>query len=550
MVSYEKGEEMSVKRVFAFLLAICLTFCLCSCNDTSEPIVLSYGLQENPSNIDPQTASTASAFTVLYATMEGLYRFDETGTPVLGVAEKEPEISADQKRYTFTIKENAVWTYLDEDKNEKTVPVTADDFVFAFTRLLDPQTKSPAAERFYCIKNAQEIHEGKLSPESIGVSAVDEKTLVIELETPIDYFPNLLASTYAMPCNREFFESTNGRYGLSRTTIRSNGMYRIGSWDESSSIRLDKNTTYHTTEDIYADTVRLRIPQKDDAPDIERLDDDVISAAFLSGEEAQTLSESEYSISHMKDTVWGIQFNVSSGPFANAQIRKAVSLCFDRSVYAQKLPSYLYSTNTMIPEDAMIFGQSYEPLVLNDTIDSAAAYTAYQKGLQELAKDGISGAKLLVCESHEVDIASYFSDISQILQRDLSLFLSIETLPETEYNEKLKSGNYDLAVVCLTSGDNNATSYLSYYSSTSSSNTSGYQNTAFDALLSEANQADQSSEALSLCQQAEKMLLSDHVFLPMVWQSKTFVTKRETSGIVYLKQTGVVHFMKTSTAES
>lgn len=537
---------MSVKRIFAFVLALCLAICFCSCSDSSEPVVLSYGLQANPTNLDPQSASSPSAFTVLYATMEGLYRFDETGTPVLGVAEKEPEISTDQKKYTFTIREDAVWTYLNEDKQEQTIPVTADDFVFAFERLLSPQTKSPAAERFYCIKNASEIHAGTMAPETIGVRAIDEKTLVIELETPTDYFESLLATTYAMPCNREFFESTNGRYGLNRTTVRSNGMYRIGSWDETTQIRLDKNAYYHAPEIVFADTVRLRIPQKDDASDLERLSDDIVNGVFVSGQDAQVLDESEYRMIQMKDAVWGIQFQTADGPFENASIRQAVSLCFDRAVYQSKLPSYLTATNTIIPEDAMLFGKMYELLQKTDTIDPAAAYTAYQKGLSELSKNSITGAKLLVCESDAVDVASYFSDISQILQRDLSLFLSVESLPQKEYTQKLKNGDYDLAVVCLTSSDNNALTYLSSYASTAANNTSGYQNMSFDALLSEANSADQSGQALALCRQAEEQLLSDNVFLPMMWQSKVFATKKATEGLVYLKQTGVVHFMKTT----
>ena len=188
----------------------------------------------------------------------------------------------------------------------------------------------------------------------------------------------------------------------------------------------------------------------------------------------------------------------------------------------------------------------YEPLQKTDTIDPAAAYTAYQKGLSELSKNSITGAKLLVSESDTVDVASYFSDISQILQRDLSLFLSVESLPQKEYTQKLKNGDYDLAVVCLTSSDNNALTYLSSYASTAANNTSGYQNMSFDALLSEANSADQSGQALALCRQAEEQLLSDNVFLPMMWQSKSFVTKKTTEGLVYLKQTGVVHFMKTT----
>ena len=113
-------------------------------------------------------------------------------------------------------------------------------------------------------------------------------------------------------------------------------------------------------------------------------------------------------------------------------------------------------------------------------------------------------------------------------------------------SQKLKNGDYDLAVVCLTSSDNNALTYLSSYASTAANNTSGYQNMSFDALLSEANSADQSGQALALCRQAEEQLLSDNVFLPMMWQSKVFATKKATEGLVYLKQTGVVHFMKTT----
>ena len=538
-----------MKRILVCLLTLCLAVCACSCSNSSEPVVLSYGLEANPTNLDPQSASSPDALTVLYATMEGLYRFDETAAPVLGIAEKEPEISPDRKKYTFTIRENAVWTYLNESKQEETLPVTADDFVFAFERLLDPQTKSPAAERFYCIKNASEIHAGVMPPETIGVRAINEKTLVFELETPTDYFESLLATTYAVPCNRAFFESTNGRYGLNKTTVRSNGMYRIGSWDESSQIRLDKNKQYHAPDIVFADTVRLRIPQKNDLSDLERLSDDVVHGAFLSGQEAQSLDESVYRTLQMNDAVWGIQFQVGDGPFANASIRKAVSLCFDRALYQSKLPPYLTATNTIVPSDAVLFGKMYEPIQKKDMVNASAAYAAYRKGLSELSKNGITGAKLLVCESDAIDIAAYFSDISQILQRDLSLFLSVESVPRKEYTQKLRNGDYDLAVVCLTSSDNNALTYLSSYSSTASNNTSGYQNASFDALLSEANSASQSDRALTLCQQAENLLLSDYVFLPMIWQSKAFAVKKTTEGLVYLKQTGVVHFMKTTSTK-
>ena len=115
-----------------------------------------------------------------------------------------------------------------QDKDDAEIPgynqaVTAADFVFAFRRVVDPAIQSPYATSFYCIQNAQQIHQGSAPVDQLGVTAVNDTTLVIQLAYPNALFLELMSSTAAMPCHEAFFKQTNGRYGLSMSTVLSNG---------------------------------------------------------------------------------------------------------------------------------------------------------------------------------------------------------------------------------------------------------------------------------------------------------------------------------------
>ena len=123
--------------------------------------------------------------------------------------------------FTFNLQQGLTWA----DKNK--TPLTANDFEFAIKRVLDPKTNSPLVHTLYCIKNAKSIHLNEKSKLPLGVSVIDKYTIKFDLESPYENFPKLLATPPTMPCNKDFFESCAGQYGLSHTSVICNGPFKI-----------------------------------------------------------------------------------------------------------------------------------------------------------------------------------------------------------------------------------------------------------------------------------------------------------------------------------
>ena len=167
-----------MKRFAAIFLCVILLFSLAAC-EQDEPSnankSFQYHLAAEPETLDPQIAADESGIILIQALFEGLTRLDADGNAVPGVAESWTS-NADFTQFTFQLREDAVWN--DDDNT----PVTADDFVYAFQRALDPATNSTTCSPMYCIQNARAVHSGELPVEQLGVSALDAHTLSVQLE--------------------------------------------------------------------------------------------------------------------------------------------------------------------------------------------------------------------------------------------------------------------------------------------------------------------------------------------------------------------------------
>ena len=182
-------------------------------------------LSAEPRQLDPQVSTDAASVTVVAALFEGLTRLDEDGAAVPGAAEWT--VSGDGLTYTFTLRDS-MWS--------DGTAVTAQDFVFGMQRSVLPTTRSTLASQLFCIRGARAISEGKQGAETLGVTAPDSRTVVITLTEPDAAFPEKAAATPFMPCNRAFFESTDGRYGLEQEFVLTNGPFSLKRWSHSRSL--------------------------------------------------------------------------------------------------------------------------------------------------------------------------------------------------------------------------------------------------------------------------------------------------------------------------
>jgi len=187
-----------------------------------------------PPTLDPALATDHASVQVAIQLFEGLTEIDDAGLPAPLGAEKW-EIADDGRTFTFTLRADRLWS----DGS----PVTAADYVWAWRRAIDPRTASDYAALFYPIKNAYRIHNDRLDPALLGVTARDPKTLVVNLDEPVAHFPRLTALVTFSPLKREALERFGDRWTRPENIV-GNGPFRLVEWVHDKQLVLDRSPTY------------------------------------------------------------------------------------------------------------------------------------------------------------------------------------------------------------------------------------------------------------------------------------------------------------------
>ena len=214
-------------RMTAVVLAAAFAFLLTGCGGSSASTSFTWFVDNIPANLDPQVATKAEDVIACENLYGGLVRRNASGELVPDLCERW-EISSDGLTYTFYLKSGL--TYTGTKGAATDYAITAEDFVYAFRRVFDPQTASPYAVEFSAIQNSASVLDGTADPGTLGVSAIGELTLVFRLSERDDTFLSKLTLPGAMPCDEAFFESTRGTYGLSSTSTLSSGSFYIYNW--------------------------------------------------------------------------------------------------------------------------------------------------------------------------------------------------------------------------------------------------------------------------------------------------------------------------------
>ncbi|MEC0303268.1 peptide ABC transporter substrate-binding protein, partial [Terribacillus saccharophilus] len=184
---------------------------------------------------------------------EGLYRLAEDGSLAEGIATGDPEVSEDGLTWTFTLREDAEW--------ENGDPVTANDFVYAWQRAINPDTGSEYGPYMMggVIKNATAVNTGEAELDELGVKAVDDYTLEVQLEKPVPYFESLTTFPTFMPLNQKFVEEQGDSYALEADNLLSNGPFKMTEWNHGSTMKFEKNDTYWDAENVQLEEINLQV---------------------------------------------------------------------------------------------------------------------------------------------------------------------------------------------------------------------------------------------------------------------------------------------------
>ncbi len=552
-------------KLSSLFLCICIlltSFTACGGGDTKT---LRLPLSVLPSCYDPQISSGIDSENIINNCFEGLVRIDSAGNIAKGVA-KDWSVSSDGLTYTFKLRTDAKWfvpsgaeDVLGEDyKDTFDNRVTAHDFEFALKRAVDPDTGAPLANTLVAISGAEKILDGKAKPDSLGVTATDDYTLIIKLAKPSVSFLSVLASPICMPCNEEFFDATAGRYGLKVGLILCNGPYYLSLFDEENGITLKDNEEYSGEYKPLADVARFIFPSaltqsKSSDEDSETTETTTTApklaeliAAEEGGYHVGSVTEAESKtledvaeIQKYKNSLKLLCFNSSSAGINNENIRLAM----------------IHATNV-----DLLRGNNPDAEGIVPSCCGLAPGVSYRAGSNIIATPQYDLSKSAVCISQalsgndgalnlEINFVCLKEDetaVKEILQdwqKAFGVGLSVTVTPydtQEELDDVVNRRAYDVAYTKITASEFLAADFLNRFSSKSGTNIVSVKSATYDALLEKIYNAPDEAALLAANKKAEEFLISGGYLLP-VYECNSYLAVKTTAKGLTVRPSGTVY---------
>jgi len=492
--------------------------------DVARNEITSY-LRDEPPQMNSMLATDAVSGMVLNHVMEGLLRYDEFGNLEGGVAERW-ELNGNV--LTFWLRRNARWS------NGATV--TAHDFEFAWKNALSPDTASQYAFIMYPIKNAEKANNGELPLDDIGVRAVDDFRLEVELETPIAYFERMVAFVSYLPANEAFYRSTNGRYGADAHEMLYNGPFTMSSWVHGASMRLEKNPYYWDADRIKLDAINFAHMTSDASTLLNLFKDGQIVMADLGAQMLEEAMLRGWQLERfMEGTVFYIDFNHRPERLtSNLNLRKALQLSQDANELVNrviKLPGYLpgeslFPTWLQGVEDT--FRQEHPAPTYQRDVTLAREYL--QKALQELGVTRLPPLALLTSDTPLARIqAEYYQEV---FKRNLDIDVVIDAQIFRQRLDKMTSGDFDMVMAGWGPDYNDPLTFGDLYASWNLNNRGRYSNPALDAQVRIAQSSLDNTERMRAFAEIQRILHEDVVMIPNYERGYVYVTHPQVRGIL------------------
>jgi oligopeptide transport system substrate-binding protein len=462
---------------------------------------------------------------------------DKTAAVAPGVA-SEWTMSHDGKTYTFKLRSDARWSNGDR--------LVAADFVAALRRLVNPATASPYAQVVDVIANAGDIITGKKSPQTLGVTAPDDSTVVIALNTPAPYLPGLLSHTSTCPVHRPTLAAHSETYARPGIMV-SNGAFVLKEWVQNSHITATRNHYYWNDSHTRLDAVKYLLIADENAELTRyRAGQLHITAVVPRGQfdwiKANLAGELHIS-SQLNTYFYG--FNLLRPPFKDHPgLRRALSLVIDRNKLAQLVlrvgerPAYGWVPPGVNNYTSQSFDYKDTPLAARITeareLYEAAGYSSSNPLRFELRyNSGEVHTKLAVA-------------IASTWKETLGIEVRLSAVEFKSLLQDIDRGDVELFRSSWVGDYNDAYTYLQYLKSDFGINLPHYRNPNYDLLLSRAAAAVDLSKRSDLLEQAERMALADHPLIPIYFYVNKHLVKPEVDGwydnimnVVYSKDLGL-----------
>lgn len=500
------------------LLALLVVSVSCS-SKTHDALRMNIGGE--PHTLDPRKARELQSMTIVKMFFDGLTRMNREEIAELAVAEKV-DVSEDGKIYTFHLR-NAVWSNGDK--------VTAHDFMYAWSKVLDPHFPSDQAFQMYVIKNAKECKSGKVIFEQVGIKALDDRTLQVELDHPTPYFLELTALPVYFPISQKVDEK-HPHWAVGDPMMVGNGPFMIKEWQHNDHIQAVKNASYWDAAHVKLKKIDLLMV--DEAAELKMYEKGELDWA---GSPLSNLPF--FAIKDLKKqgqlqvkpflATYFFRTNVESEPFQHPLMRKAFALAIKRSeviehvIQGEQLPA-----TGLIPPSLGIQETPY----FKDG-DEEAARVAFEEALKAegVTRETLPTISLMYIAGERNHLIA--ETVQQQWREALGIIVQLHAVERKVFYDRTSKRNFQLAVGSWTADFSDSMNFLEIFKfKAGGSNNTGWENLRYRELLDQALEVNDPLQRKQIFRECESILMQEMPIIPLFHYTLLYVSKENVKGVV------------------
>ena len=507
--------------------------------------VLSVQIGPNPETLDPALNSAVDGGNMILHTFECLLTVDEEGKLAPGQAESW-ETSEDGLTWTFHLRDGLKWS----DGSD----LTANDFVYSWQRVCDPNTAAPYAETVLSmVEGYEEAIAGDIT--KLNVVAVDDKTLEVHLSSACSYFGSLAAFATLSPVQQATIEANGDAWAVDASTYISNGSFYISEWVPGSYIMCTKNPNYWNADAVKLDAIKFNLIEDANASYSAYQTGEVLFIKDVPTEEIPSLEGNpEFHVDPIIGTYY-LSLNTQKAPFDDANVRKALSLAIDREYVAGTLMqgTYTAASNFMGPgwvdTDGSQFidnangGQPY--------IDIANHEANVEEAKRLLAEAGYPDGEGFPAITYSTNDAGYHKVVAEYLQQawaELGITLDVDIVEWASFTPVRRNGDYEASRNGWVGDYSDPSNMLDLLYSTNGNNDGKFNNAEYDAAMDISRTTLDAAERSEALHKAEDILMDQAGCVPVAYYNDFWLQSSKITGMWHSAY-GYWYFMYADIAE-
>ena len=525
-----------MKKYFMLqIFSLLVSFMLLACGGNSSDVLIEesaikINVGTEPKTIDPTLNSSVDGSIYIAHAFEGLSTKDKDGKITYGVAESW-DISDDGLTYTFKIRSNAKWS---DGK-----PVTANDFVYTWQRAVDPMTASEYSYQLAPIKNATAITEGSMPIDTLGVRAIDERTLEVNLGAPTAYFLELTAFTTYYPVRQDIIEAHGDKWSLKPETYIGNGPFKMIERSVDDKIVMAKNEHYWAIDEIVPTQLVFVLMQNENASVAGIKEGSLHFADEPPPQDIPALIEEGLVQIHPYLGTYYYVLNFTNETLSDSRVRKALNLAIDRTYIVKQV-----SKGGQLPADGFVpsgvndakgdFRENGDEYYSVDPADYEANVAMAKVLMAEAGYPDGKGFPVLEFKTNPTTVhTSIFEAVQQMWKENLGIDVTMSQEEWAVFQQTRDDKNFVFARHGWIGDYNDPMTFIDVFVSDSPQNNGGYSNAKFDEFIQTAKMSGDQNVRMNAMHEAENILLDEMGLIPLYFYTQPLLVDPKLKGVVF-----------------